>query len=496
MYITASKLYDYTQCPHRVWRDAWGPKDEKIKEINSFVQLLWDKGIYHEDKIIKKIGKFLDLRKGNLNERFEATISAMKAKTPLIYQGVLRHGELLGIPDLIRLQSDGTYIPIEIKSGMGLEGGDDETGEEGKPKKHYAVQLGLYVDLLEQLGFEHKNKGIVIDLHGNEVEYNMDKLLGVRSKQTIWQVYEQIKNNVQLLLKNEAQNKPAYSGKCKLCSWYHSCKKWVKESNDLSGLFDIGSSKRDKINEDLLIYKIEDLEEIDIEKILEKRKKDNTFLKGMAENTLSKIKRRAIVLKNNKPVIYEKLNLPEVDFELFFDIEGDPTQEFIYLHGVYERSPKGERYIEFTARENSQEAEKKAWQGFWEYINKLPKDNFAVYYYSHYEKTTYKKLQKQYPDIITEKEVSEFFVSTYVVDLYTDIVKKHTDWPLPSYSIKDIATYLGFKWRDETPSGALSIEWFNKYLETGDEKIMQRLFEYNEDDCRATMVLKDYLVKS
>jgi len=32
MHITASKLYNYIQCPHRVWRDIYGPQEEKIKE--------------------------------------------------------------------------------------------------------------------------------------------------------------------------------------------------------------------------------------------------------------------------------------------------------------------------------------------------------------------------------------------------------------------------------------------------------------------------------
>lgn len=44
-HITAAKLYDYTQCPHRIWRDIHGPQDEKIKETNPFVQLLWDSGV-------------------------------------------------------------------------------------------------------------------------------------------------------------------------------------------------------------------------------------------------------------------------------------------------------------------------------------------------------------------------------------------------------------------------------------------------------------------
>ena len=39
-------------------------------------------------------------------------------------------------------------------------------------------------------------------------------------------------------------------------------------------------------------------------------------------------------------------------------------------------------------------------------------------------------------------------------------------------SEQEIAVYLGFKWRDETPSGALSIQWYNEYIKTKDEKIL------------------------
>ena len=88
--------------------------------------------------------------------------------------------------------------------------------------------------------------------------------------------------------------------------------------------------------------------------------------------------------------------------------------------------------------------------------------------------------------------MEKFFDNPKVIDLY-NVILRHTDWPLASYSIKDIAAYLGFKWRDDTPSGALSIQWYNKYLETKDERIIKRILEYNEDDCKATMALKDFL---
>lgn len=45
-----------------------------------------------------------------------------------------------------------------------------------------------------------------------------------------------------------------------------------------------------------------------------------------------------------------------------------------------------------------------------------------------------------------------------MVDLYFDVVKKATEWPLYDQSIKTLAQYLGFEWRDPDPSGAASIE--------------------------------------
>ncbi len=45
--------------------------------------------------------------------------------------------------------------------------------------------------------------------------------------------------------------------------------------------------------------------------------------------------------------------------------------------------------------------------------------------------------------------------------------------------------------RDTDPSGAASIEWFQRWSESNDPKIKQRILEYNEDDCLATRVILD-----
>ena len=498
-YLTASKLYDYLQCPHRVWRDIYGPQDEKIQEVNPFVELLWDKGVQHEANILLTLGDFLNLGEGSLEERFHNTLEAMKAKTPLIYQGVLKHENLLGIPDLLKKLPDDTYMPIDIKSGMGFSGADDDSGEEVKPKKHYAVQLCLYNDLLKKLGFATHDSGKIIDINKSEIEYELQAPMGARIKETWWDCYEQIKAEVTLLMNNENHNKPAMAGICKLCPWYTSCKKWCEETDDLSNVFYVGRSFRDRVNRDLSIEKIDDFMKLDVDEIMkqkeiEKRGGNKDFLFRIGQDSLQKsVDRARILSQTKKPVLYESINFPQVTYELFFDIEDDPTQEFVYLHGVYERANGKERFLDFTATEISPLAEKEAWGNFWKYINSLPENDFSVYYFSHHEKTTYKKLQKRYPDLISLEEVEMFFTNPNVIDLYS-VVQKNTDWPLGSYSLKAIASYLGFKWRDETPSGALSIQWFNKYLEAKDSAILNRILEYTEDDCKATMVLKDGLV--
>jgi len=70
-------------------------------------------------------------------------------------------------------------------------------------------------------------------------------------------------------------------------------------------------------------------------------------------------------------------------------------------------------------------------------------------------------------------------------------VKKYTEWPTCDHTLKTLAQYLDFEWRDTDPSGAASIEWFQRWSESKDPKIKQRILEYNEDDCLATRVLLD-----
>lgn len=114
-----------------------------------------------------------------------------------------------------------------------------------------------------------------------------------------------------------------------------------------------------------------------------------------------------------------------------------------------------------------------------------------VFYYSKYERTIYRKLQARYPEVCSAEDIERLFGAKNAVDLYFDVVLRATEWPTHDFSIKTLAKYLGFSWRDTDPSGAASIEWFNRWVDTHDAAVKQRILDYNEDDCRATRVLLD-----
>jgi predicted RecB family nuclease len=177
---------------------------------------------------------------------------------------------------------------------------------------------------------------------------------------------------------------------------------------------------------------------------------------------------------------------------LFFDIETDPMRDICYLHGFVERigGDNGtEKFVAFFAEHPTPEDEERAFAQAWAYMQAC--NPCTIYYYSKYERTIYRKLRAKYPNVCSEADIEALFEPTHAVDLYYDVVFKATEWPTRDFSIKTLAKYLGFSWRDTHPSGAASIEWFNRWVETQDVEVKHRILDYNEDDCRATRVLLD-----
>ena len=113
------------------------------------------------------------------DEKERLTLEAMQRGEPLIYSGRMQAEGLLGDPDLLRREGD-RYVAGDIKSGAGEEGLQDLS----KPKKHYAVQLGLYTDILERKGLSAGKRGFIWDINGQEVVYDFTEPHGKGNPRT------------------------------------------------------------------------------------------------------------------------------------------------------------------------------------------------------------------------------------------------------------------------------------------------------------------------
>ncbi len=480
--ITAAMLYDWTQCPHRPYMDVFADRDRR-DETSAFLQLLWERGITHKLEVITEIQQpMCDLSSYSGVEKERKTIEALHDKVPLIYSGRITADDLVGEPDLLRREGDG-YVAADIKSGAG------EEGDDRKPKKHYGVQLVLYTDILERLKQSSSRRPFVWDIHGNEVTYDLDLQHGKRPPWTMWGVYQDVLMRVRQIVAQEYQTTPAYFSGCKDCHWYSICLSNLERSDDLTLIFDLGRAKRDAMVDH--IPTVSDLAASEIEGFISGRK---TAFRGIGADMLRKFHRRARLIKTEgaSPHLTAPVSFPSSEIELFFDIEVDPTRDFCYLHGFVERrggDSATERYIAFFANAVNPEEEERAFSEAWGYISE--RKPCAVYYYSKYERTEWRKLQNKYPLVCTADDIENLFDSNDSVDLYYDVVTKTTEWPTRDYSLKTLATYLGFNWRDPHPSGANSIEWFDRWINAKDETTRKRILEYNHDDCVATRVLLD-----
>lgn len=485
--ITASILYNHLACPHRVTMDSFA--DRALRDpVSPFVQMLWERGTVFEQDTIRALEQaFTDLSNFNGDEKEQETLAAIKRGDPLIYAGRLSVDELLGEPDLLRREGSG-YVAIDIKSGASEEGGDEDAGEDGKPKKTYGVQIALYTDILIRMGISAGRYGYIWDVHGSERCYELDTPLGPRSP-AIWEIYLAARAAVEKTLSKQTTTAPAAASVCKLCVWRSACLGELKSAHDLTLLPELGRAKRESLIGQFPT--IDDLAAASVERFCHDKKTD---FPGVGAGTLRKFRTRAALSVASDPVPFltRTVTWPTAAVELFFDIETDPMRDLCYLHGFVIRQAgddQSERFEGIFASDVTPQAEKAGFGAAMEIFRAHP--GAVVVHYSKYERTEYRKLQQKYPDVATKEEIEALFAAPKSLDLYLDIVKPSSEWPTLDFSIKSIARVSGFQWRDADPSGAASIEWFDRWARTGDPTLKQRLLEYNEDDCRAMRVVMD-----
>jgi uncharacterized protein len=134
------------------------------------------------------------------------------------------------------------------------------------------------------------------------------------------------------------------------------------------------------------------------------------------------------------------------------------------------------------------EDERIIWEQFLSVVNFY--GNAPIFHFSEYEVETIKRLANLYK---TPRQQIELLLPR-CVDLHKRVITSVT-FPVESYSLKSLANWIGFQWRDRGASGDQCVCWYDQWLKTGDRSFLEAILRYNEDDCRATLHLKNWLVE-
>ncbi len=161
------------------------------------------------------------------------------------------------------------------------------------------------------------------------------------------------------------------------------------------------------------------------------------------------------------------------DSGVYFDIEADDTP---YLFGFLHNNDYHYFLVDDNHSRNSQIS------AIMKYVETL---KVNLYHYCEYENRILRELSRELKQQFSNEE--------NMIDIY-EIFIKNIFTPLRHYSLKSIAKWLGFKWRIGL-DGRSSIQEYRRWLNTGNKKHLEALLLYNEDDCRATRVVKEWISK-
>lgn len=478
--ITAQDVYNFTKCLHRVYLDANGNPEEK-GEVGPFVKLLWELGLQTERDYIAGLGDLpvVDVAPLSIEPAFQETKRLMFEGVPMIYQGCLKHELYVGRPDLLVKREDAPsefgsyyYEAIDIKAGKGWE---TTEGRTPRFKEHYAFQIMFYRMLLGRIQGVLPTRGRII---------NVDRQLEEFDPALFEDAFQEALAHTQRLVSGQESSEPVLGSHCLLCEWFQRCHRWVKEHDDPTGIFFVGKQK----------FRLKQVGLRTIHEIADMRVEDylapETKIPRMGKKALTRMKHRAAILVGGEPSIRQGYAFPERMREIYFDIEDDPTQGITYLFGLFIVDQHKEpcfRY--FLARRP--EDEERTVRDFWQFVASA--GDATYYVYSHKERSTLRHLMERYD--LDETVFTHYVEHEY--DLYAKLIVEYSDWPTFSYSIKQIAKHIGFHWRDVDPSGANSIAWYNDYLaHPENEGVLNRILQYNEDDCRAMWAVKRFFERA
>lgn len=457
--LTASHLYQYVSCPRWPWQELHGDPGAR-RGPSAFLRKLLSDGGEHERAIYARLEPVrVAYPPGDAAAGVLETRRLMDAGAPLIAQAVLRSAAgRQGIVDLLERRPGGsalggwTYEPIEIKTARAV-------------KPVYRLQLAFYAHLLSEVLGTWPERAHVILVDGSRQSF---LLADVRA------TYEAILEQLEGIA--AGHEPPVHiAAACGDCPWEPSCLPHAEATRDVSLTY--GLQRR-------IAQALRDRGVATLAALATVEPPDLSGWTGVHPTVARQLVTQARALEQGAAIWHGAATFPPGELDLYFDIEGDPEHDVLYLFGVLVRDTQGEAYHAFVAEQPAHEG--RAFLELLDFFESLPAA--PIFHYHHYERLAMRQLGERHA--VAAGRVAA--ILDRMRDLNRDLVQSVV-LPVYSYSLKAVAKSLGFRWTHPDASAAQSMFWYSSWLKSGDRRFLDWAIEYNEDDCRATRLLKEWL---
>jgi uncharacterized protein len=492
MLLTDALLLDYKRCPRRAFLNVYKDSEERDPERDFLLKLRQEsqnhvatvlaefypdsqkpQASYQDWEARAKETEALMQEGVECIDRGALLLSDFQAWDLLSQVGVPTQSEriiLLGTPHLLIKRpgiskfGDWWYSPVSIQLGR-------------RPKPEYKLVAAFYAQLLAAIQGVFPTTSEVVLRRQNR--YTVDLL------EWLPRMRETLKDAVQMLLARREPEVFISRQRCSLCHWYSHCYALAQSQQHLSLVPGVTPNRYEYLQAIGVdsVASLADACPINLGETM--GREVGAQLKQQAQAI---VEQRAIRKSNDNGFLDIRQTIPTAEVELYFDIEAEPERNLDYLLGILlvDRQTNSEHFYPFLAEKPEDEG--LIWQQFVAVVSAY--EDAPIFHFSEYEVETIKRLANLYK---TPRDRMESLLSR-CVDLHKRTISSVT-FPVESYSLKALANWIGFQWRDRGVSGDQCVCWYDRWLQTGDRTFLEAILRYNEDDCRATFHLKNWLIE-
>lgn len=482
MLLTDALLLNYKRCQRRPFLEVYGDSNQKDPERDFLIKLRQENQAQIDQFLAQQTYHQPDAPLADGQERARQTLHLMQQGVDCIYQGVLQRSGLDGwavpqlkvpavtlsaIPTLLIKHPGNSnfgnwyYEPVNVKLGR-------------RPKPEYKLIAAFQAHLLALIQGRWPETSTLI--------LRQQTSYAVRLESWIPRMEAVLSECLEMLVARSEPEVFISRQRCSLCQWQSACYAIAAQTRHLSLIPGVTPARYETL-QTLGVTTVESLATVPLLQLGE----------PLGWEVATQLKQQAQAIWHNQAILKTAAAnahlqfLPTADVELYFDIEAEPERNLDYLLGILliDRRTNQEVFYPFIA-ENPDE-EERIWQQFFQLVSSYPQA--PIFHFSDYEAETIKRLAKLYH---TPPAAVKSLLGRLV-----DVHRQVTSWvtlPVESYSLKAIAGWLGFQWRDRGVSGEQCVCWYDQWLKTGDRALLEAILRYNEDDCRATYHLKDWLL--